>query len=161
GMPSVMQITSGMPASAASRIESAAKRGGTKTIATFAPVSATLSRNVLKTGMPSTSCPALPGVTPATTLVPEFLLLVAWYVPSRPVMPETTSLVSLSIRTAISDLLPLRQGDDLLRRLVHGRRGVHVGQRRVRQDLAALDVVGAVEADHERDLRVELLERLD
>ena len=32
GMPSVMHTTSSMPASAASRIESAAKRGGTKTI---------------------------------------------------------------------------------------------------------------------------------
>ena len=65
-----MQMTSAMPASAASRIESAAKRGGTKTIAVLAPVSSTASWNVLKTGMPSTSWPPLPGVTPATTFVP-------------------------------------------------------------------------------------------
>ena len=36
----------------------------------FAPVSATASATVSKTGMPSTSWPPLPGVTPATTFVP-------------------------------------------------------------------------------------------
>ena len=69
-MPSVIVMIVVMPASAASRIESAAKRGGTKIIAVFAPVSSTASSNVLKTGMPSTSWPPLPGVTPATTSVP-------------------------------------------------------------------------------------------
>ena len=69
-MPSVIATMSEMPASCASRIESAAKRGGTKIIAVFAPVSATASWNVLKTGMPSTSWPPLPGVTPLTTFVP-------------------------------------------------------------------------------------------
>ncbi len=39
-------------------------------MAVFAPVSATASATVLNTGMPSTSWPALPGVTPATTEVP-------------------------------------------------------------------------------------------
>ena len=70
GMPSVIAMTSSMPASAASRIESAAKRGGTNTIAVLAPVSSTALRNVLKTGTPSTSWPSLPGVTPETTCVP-------------------------------------------------------------------------------------------
>ena len=70
GMPSVMQTTSPMPASAASRIESAAKRGGTKTMLVFAPVSATASCMVLKIGTPSTSWPPLPGVTPPTRSVP-------------------------------------------------------------------------------------------
>ena len=69
-MPSVIAMISSIPASSASRIESAAKRGGTKTIAVLAPVSATASWKVLKTGMPSTSWPPLPGVTPDTTLVP-------------------------------------------------------------------------------------------
>ena len=69
-MPSVIAITSSMPASSASRIESAAKRGGTKIMAVFAPASATASWKVLNTGMPSTSWPPLPGVTPATTFVP-------------------------------------------------------------------------------------------
>ena len=69
-MPSVIAMTSAMPASAASRIESAAKRGGTKIIAVLAPVSSTASWTVSKTGTPSTSWPPLPGVTPATTFVP-------------------------------------------------------------------------------------------
>ena len=50
-----------MPASAASRIESAAKRGGTKIIAVFAPVSATASWNVLKTGIALDVLAALAG----------------------------------------------------------------------------------------------------
>ena len=65
-----MQMISSTPASSASRIESAAKRGGTKIIAVFAPVAATASWNVSNTGMPSTSWPPLPGVTPDTTFVP-------------------------------------------------------------------------------------------
>jgi hypothetical protein len=69
-MPSVIAMISAMPGVAASRIESAAKRGGTKTIAVLAPVSRTASWKVLKTGTPSTSWPPLPGVTPATTSVP-------------------------------------------------------------------------------------------
>ena len=69
-MPSVIAMISSMPASSASRIESAAKRGGTKIIAVFAPVSATASWNVLNTGVPSTSWPPLPGVTPETRFVP-------------------------------------------------------------------------------------------
>jgi hypothetical protein len=36
----------------------------------LAPASPTASATVLKTGIPSTSCPPLPGVTPATTFVP-------------------------------------------------------------------------------------------
>ena len=45
--------------------------GGTATNdARSAPVAATASATVSKTGMPSTSCPPLPGVTPATTWVP-------------------------------------------------------------------------------------------
>ena len=70
GMPSVMQMTVSTPASAASRIASAAKRGGTKIIEVLAPVSATAAWTVSKTGTPSTSWPPLPGVTPATTSVP-------------------------------------------------------------------------------------------
>ena len=70
GIPSVIVMIVSMPASAASRIESAAKRGGTNTIAVLAPVSSTARRNVSKTGTPSTSWPPLPGVTPETTCVP-------------------------------------------------------------------------------------------
>ena len=49
---------------------SAAKRGGTKIMLVLAPVSSTAAWTVLKIGIPSTSWPALPGVTPATTSVP-------------------------------------------------------------------------------------------
>ena len=70
GMPSVMQTISGIPASSASRIASAANGGGTKIIVAFAPVSFTASATVLNTGQPSCVVPPFPGVTPPTTLVP-------------------------------------------------------------------------------------------
>ncbi len=70
GMPSVIAMINSIPASSASRIESAAKRGGTKIIAVLALVSSTARWKVSKTGIPSTSWPPLPGVTPATTWVP-------------------------------------------------------------------------------------------
>ena len=44
--------------------------GGTATNEASAPVAATASATVSKIGMPSTSWPPLPGVTPATTCVP-------------------------------------------------------------------------------------------
>jgi hypothetical protein len=59
-----------MPASAASMIASAANGGGTKITEALAPVFATASATVSKTGTPSTDSPPLPGVTPATTRVP-------------------------------------------------------------------------------------------
>ena len=51
-MFSEMQITSWMPLSTASRIASGAKGAGTKMIEVFAPVWATASATVLKTGAP-------------------------------------------------------------------------------------------------------------
>src|SRR5260370_40119520 len=70
GIPSVIQITKGTSAAAASRIPSAAAGGGTKITDTFAPVSFTASSTVLNTGQPSCVVPPLPGVTPPTTFVP-------------------------------------------------------------------------------------------
>jgi hypothetical protein len=70
GIPSVMQTISSMPASAASRIASAAASGGTKMSDAVQPVAALASATVLKTGTPSTAMPPLPGVIPATILVP-------------------------------------------------------------------------------------------
>ena len=70
-MPSVMHTTSGMPASAASMIASAAPGGGTKIIEHVRR--RCLHRvlgHVSKTGKPSSVVPPLPGVTPPTTLVP-------------------------------------------------------------------------------------------
>ena len=70
GMPSVMQTMSGMPASAASMMASAAPGGGTKITVALAPVLSTASLTVLKMGQPSCVVPPLPGVTPPTTCVP-------------------------------------------------------------------------------------------
>ena len=70
GIPSVMAITSSMPAATASRIASAAKAGGTKIIVALAPVASRASATVLKTGRSATVSPPLPGVTPPTIRVP-------------------------------------------------------------------------------------------
>ncbi len=66
----MIAITVWTPASIASLIAPAANRAGTKIIDVFAPRSETASATFSKTGMPSTSWPPLPGVTPATTSVP-------------------------------------------------------------------------------------------
>src|ERR1039457_6222922 len=101
GIPSVMHTISGIPASSASRIASAANGGGTKIIVALAPVSFTASATVLNTGQPSCFVPPLPGVTPPTTLVPYSAQPFAWNVPSLPVIPCTMSRVSFDTRTAI------------------------------------------------------------
>ena len=70
GTPSVMQTMSGIPASAASMIASAAPGGGTKMTEQLAPVLSTASETLSKIGKPSMVVPPLPGVIPPTTLVP-------------------------------------------------------------------------------------------
>ena len=67
GMPSVIQITSSMPASIASIIESMEKGAGTNISDVLAPVFSTALDTVSNTGNPSTSVPPFPGVTPPTT----------------------------------------------------------------------------------------------
>ena len=64
GMPSVMQTTRPMPASAASITASAANAGGTKISEALAPTFSTASATVSNTGQPSWIVPPLPGVTP-------------------------------------------------------------------------------------------------
>ena len=64
-----MQTISAISASIASRIESAAKGGGTYTALAVAPVAAMASWTVLKFGRPICVVPPLPGVTPPTTAV--------------------------------------------------------------------------------------------
>ena len=59
GTPSVMQTTSLMPASTASKIASAANAGGTKMTEVLAPVGLTASATVSKTGTPSQRLAAL------------------------------------------------------------------------------------------------------
>ena len=65
-----MQTTKGTPASAASRMAAAAAFGGTETNEAVAPVAVHRLLDRVEDGMPSTSWPPLPGVTPATTWVP-------------------------------------------------------------------------------------------
>ncbi len=65
GMPSVMQTTRGIRASAASRSAPLANRAGTKITVQSAPVFAAASATVLKTGMPSTVSAALARGHPA------------------------------------------------------------------------------------------------
>src|SRR6201996_252890 len=124
GIPSVMQMISGRPASSASRMASAANGGGTKITVAFAPVLSTASATVSNTGQPSCVVPPLPGVTPPTTLVPYSAQPLAWNVPSRPVIPCTISRVFSSTSTDIDDsrsLRPLFRGCDYLgRRVFHG-----------------------------------------
>ncbi len=55
GMPSVIAMTSAMPASTASRMASAAKGGGTKIAEALAPVFSTASATVSKTGTSSSN----------------------------------------------------------------------------------------------------------
>ena len=99
-MPSVMQNTVAIPAATASRTASGAPGPGTKMHDVLAPVSRTASSTVLKIGtLPSSAIwPPLPGVMPATMFVPYACIAREWNSPSRPVMPWTTSRVSLPIR---------------------------------------------------------------
>ena len=101
GTPSVMQTMSGTSAYAASSTASAAKAAGTKMRAQLAPVAATPSATVSKTGTPSAVSPPRPGVTPATTFVPYSMQRRVWKDPSLPVMPWTRRRVWLPTRIDI------------------------------------------------------------
>src|SRR5436190_11059020 len=162
GMPSVMHTISSAPPSSASRIESAAARAGTKISEVFAPVRSTASATVSNTGIPSTSWPPLPGVTPATTCVPYARFRNVWNWPSLPVMPWTTRRVEPSIRmaTASRHLPRASQLDRLRRCLQHGGRGDDPRMVGLLQDPSALLRVRAVQADHDGHLRVDPLEGL-
>ena len=151
-MPSVIAMIVAMPASAASRIESAAKRGGTKTIAVFAPVSSTASWKVSKTGMPSTSWPPLPGVTPdddvrAVALVVQRVERALAAGDARDAQARVAVDEDAHAAASFGEL------DDLLGGLVHRRRRVHVGQVGLGEDPPALLVVRAVEPHDERHRR--------
>ena len=75
---------------------------GTKTTEmSIFPMALTASCGVLNTGTPRTVCPPLPGVTPATTLVPYSRIRRVRARPSRPVMPCTRTRLVSSIKIAI------------------------------------------------------------
>src|SRR5919112_3239407 len=96
-MPSVMTTAIPIWASTASRTASLANFGGTKTTLTSAPVSFIASATEPKTGTEapsnSTLWPALLGLTPPTTAVPEASMRWVCLRPSDPVMPWTMTLL--------------------------------------------------------------------
>src|SRR5215475_5681859 len=170
GMPSVITTQSGSRASTVSTTAALANRAGTKTTATSAPVAATASATRSNTGMPSTSWPPLPGVTPATMRVPEATIRRVCRRPSAPVMPCTSTRDDSSRKIAISSgPLPARAGRRQLGRpvrgTVHGVHLLHAGQAGVGQDAPALLGVVAVQPHHQWQrhrlaARVEQPERL-
>src|SRR5262249_42005787 len=106
---------------------------------------------------PSWTVPPLPGVTPPTTWVPYSLHRSAWNVPSRPVIPWTTTRVSRPTRMLIrltflvarrplsepnsqSRLDPGGEGDHFLRAVAHVGRAGEVEPRLGQHLLAELDV---------------------
>ena len=70
GIPSVIQTINSIRASIASKMESAAKGGGTYITEALAFVLCFASCTELNTGKPKWSLPPLPGVTPPTIFVP-------------------------------------------------------------------------------------------
>ena len=97
-MPSVIATISAMPASAASRIASAAHGGGTKIIVALAPVALTASAQVSKTGTPSAVVAAPAGRDAADQLRAVSRHCSAWNAPALPVMPWQITRVFLSTR---------------------------------------------------------------
>src|SRR5215467_5288886 len=106
GIPSVITMTSGIPASIASITALLARAGGTNTTDTSAPVAATVSATVPNTGTAvpprSTVWPALRGLVPPTTVVPAASIRRPCLVPSDPVMPWIMIRLSPVRKIAIS-----------------------------------------------------------
>src|SRR6185437_1469249 len=162
GIPSVMTTSSGISASMASMIASLAYTGGTKMIDTSAPVFSMASFTLPNTGnstgssltfLCATVVPALRALTPPTMWVPALSIRAVCLVASEPVMPWTTTLLSLVKKIAMwcSVLFSgARQLGGLVGGLVH--RG-HQGHQRVvglGQNPAAFVDVVAVEPHDER-----------
>src|SRR3989344_6688892 len=147
GMPSATTTIVRMPVSMASMMASAANGGGTNMPATSAPVRITASCTVSNRGMPRCFGPPLPGVTPATTLVPILMDSSAWKLPCWPVRPWMTTREDLLTKMLMGDSSAGGAHG-------HGRGGVEcVGSDEIQtglgQDSAPLFHVGAGEAhDH-------------
>ena len=133
-MPSVIAMISSMPASSASRIESAAKRGGTKIIAVLAPG----LRDRLVEGVehrdPLDVLAALARSHAADDL--GAVVAVAQRV-ERALAPGDAGHAQLGVLVDQDAHPRCRQLDHLRRRAVHRRLGVHVGEIRLGQQLAA------------------------
>src|SRR5580658_5439949 len=158
GMPSVMQTISGIPASSASRIASAANGGGTKITVALAPFFSTASATVLLTGQPSCVVPPLPGVTPQTTPVPYSAAPFAWNVPSLPVIPCTISRVFLSTRTAMLCPHLCCRGNHEVRCFFHCFSNLKI-QSRLGENFAAFLNVCSFKPEHNRYLHAQLARR--
>jgi len=120
GMPSVMHTMMGSPASAASRIASAAYCGARKMTEAFAPVAFAASATVLKTGRSRCFVPPLPGVTPPTTFVAVLNHLLS-------VKSSLTPVEALDIRRVFfvdqdASSRTSRESHDLLGAVLHCRR---------------------------------------
>src|SRR5688572_28888624 len=146
GIPSVMHTTSSMPASAASRMASAANAAGTYMTLAVAPVCFMASATVTKTGRSRCFSPPRPGVTPPTIFVPYLMLCSELYVPCWPVKPWQITLVFLFTRMLIECYLGLFRGRDGFLRGVGEVGGGCDGKRAVREHLTGLLGVRAFEA---------------
>src|SRR3984885_12278411 len=156
GTPSVITITSGMPASTASVTAALVPAGGTKTTDTSAPVAAMVSATVANTGTSepprSTVWPAFRGFVPPTTVVPAAFIRRPCLVPSEPVMPWIMTRLSPVRKIAIS--CSCRGGSGQFRGapgcVIHGRDLLDHRQSRVSEDAAALLGVVPIQPDHDR-----------
>src|SRR6185437_5929305 len=167
GIPSVMTTSSGISASIASMIASLANLGGTKMIDTSAPVFSIASTTVPNTGssmslsltsLCDTVVPALRAFTPPTICVPALSIRAVCVVASPPVMPWTMTLLSLVKKIAMSVLSGLRGfgrfGGRHIGGFVHRAHFGHEWVVGLGQDAAALVDVVAVQADHQRLVRL-------
>src|SRR5215207_4231506 len=158
-----MTTSRGISASIASMMASLANFGGTKMIDTSAPVFSMASTTVPKTGNsmilpPLSSCvtvvPALRALTPPTICVPALSIRAVCTVASLPVMPWTTTLLSLVKKIAISVLSGLRDfgglGSGDVGGFVHRADLRHQRMVRLGKDPTALVDVVAVEPDDQR-----------
>src|SRR6266571_4117035 len=142
------------PASIASMAASFAYGAGTKMMEAFALACRTASFTLSYTGTPSTVVPPLPGVTPATTFVPNSSIAWVWNWPWWPVMPWTTTRL-FAVRTAAVKGAPRLHFDRELCGFLHGLRGVHSDQP---QDLLRAVFVDALDSGDNGDARVHVFE---
>ncbi len=146
-------MISSTPAAAASRIESAAKRGGTKIIAVFGGAALRGLPPAVEDGNAVDVLAALAGRDAADDVRAVCAV----------VERVEGSLAAGDARDRQAGVLvdqdghqpapALRERDNLLGGLVHRARGVHARQAGLLEQLPARHVVGAVEAHDERDAR--------
>src|SRR5881296_1040101 len=155
-MRSVMTAMSLIPASTASMTASFANAAGTNTMEAFTLLWRTASSTASKTGTPSTFWPPLPGVTPATTLVPKSSIARVWNWPWWPVIPWTTTRLFFVRSTAISGCSSSRLDREF--RGLFDRLGREHPD--ATEDFLRLVLVHSFDPSDDRDLRVHDVDRL-